>query len=93
MITKITFAIQCASIIVALIIAHEYHDAKTSNAAKLTAAIAEAREVERHAAQSRDVQKAVLDEEINYLMPRLPKTALDDYKQPAVMKVAKKGRT
>ena len=43
MIIKITFAIQCASIVMALIIAHEYHDAKAANAAKLANAIAEAK--------------------------------------------------
>ena len=47
MIIKITFAIQCASIAMALIIAHEYHDAKTANAAKLAAARGFLRNTER----------------------------------------------
>jgi hypothetical protein len=88
MIAKITFAVNIACILVALIIAHEYHDAKAASASKLASAIAEARQAERSAAMSRSVQKAVLDDEIHYLMPHLPKTALDDYKQPAVMRVS-----
>ena len=83
MITKITFAIQCASIVMALIIAHEYHDAKAANAAKLAAAIAEARQAERSAAMSRSVQKAILDGEIRALEPTIPVTALTEIKARA----------
>jgi hypothetical protein len=83
MITKITFAIQCASIIMVLILAHEYHDAKAANAAKLAAAIAEARQAERSAAMSRSIQKAILDDEIRALEPTIPLVALQPIKTRA----------
>jgi hypothetical protein len=86
MITKITFAIQCASILMTLIIAHEYHDAKAANAAKLASAIAEARQAERSAAMSRSAQKAILDDEIRALEPTIPATALQPFKAKAVMR-------
>jgi hypothetical protein len=83
MITKITFAIQCASIIMTLIIAHEYHDAKVAADAKLASAIAEARQAERSAATSRSVQKAILDDEIRALEPTIPVVALQPIKARA----------
>jgi hypothetical protein len=83
MITKITFAIQCASILMTLIIADEYHDAKGANAAELATAIAEARQAERSAAMSRSVQKAILDDEIRALEPTIPVTALTEIKARA----------
>ena len=72
----------------AILIANDYEGQKSANAAKLASAIAEARQAERNAAQSRAVQKAVLEEQIHVLMPTLPKTALDDFKQPAIMRVS-----
>jgi hypothetical protein len=94
MITKITFAIQCASILMTLIIAHEYHDAKAANAAKLSSAIAEAQAAEHAKAASHDIQRAILKEEVQRLMPTMPATALDDYKAPAIMrKASAKGKT
>jgi hypothetical protein len=83
MITKITFAVQCASILMALIIAHEFHDAKAANARQLATAIAEARQAERSAAMSRNVQKAILDDEIRALEPTIPVVALQPIKATA----------
>jgi hypothetical protein len=86
MITKITFAIQCACVLMALIIAHEYHDAKAANSARLASAIAEARAAEHAKAMNHDIQRAILKQEVQRLMPALPATALDDYKVPAIMR-------
>jgi hypothetical protein len=92
MIIKITFAIQCVSIIMALIIAHEYHDAKAANAAKLANAIAEANAAEHSNAANHHIQRAILRQEVQRLMPTLPATALDDYKAPAIMRQASVAR-
>ena len=59
MITKITFAIQCVSIVMALILAHEYHHAKAANARQLATAIAEARDEAWELAQNKDYQYAI----------------------------------
>jgi hypothetical protein len=80
MITRITFAIQCASIAMALIIAHEYHDAKTANAAKLAAAIAQANDEAWDLAQNKDYQYAIYQEQVAPYTKAIPAATLKEIK-------------
>ena len=80
MITKITFAIQCVSIIMALLIAHEYHDAKAANAAKLAAAIAQANDEAWELAQNKDYQYAIYQEQVAPYTKAIPAATLKEIK-------------
>jgi hypothetical protein len=80
MITKITFAIQCASIVMALILAHEYHDAKALNAAKLAAAIAQANDEAWELAQNKDYQYAIYQEQVAPYTKAIPAATLKEIK-------------
>jgi len=83
MIIKITFAIQCASIIMALLIAYEYHDAKAANAAKLAAAIAQANDEAWELAQNKDYQYAIYQEQVAPYTKAIPAATLKEIKARA----------
>lgn len=80
---KALFTVLAVSILCSLIIANDYENQKAANKAELARAIAEAREAEHRASTSRNVQKAILDQEIKSLMPTLPKAALVEIKARA----------
>jgi hypothetical protein len=83
MINKLIFAVNVACILCALIIAHEYHDAKAANSAKLASEIKAAREQAWEMVHDTAFQKALLDREIHDLEPMIPDIALQPIKARA----------